>query len=205
MSFLIEWINFIVMICSSFLLTIFYIKSVQPAALEKKIGEIAFKRCYHYRLIASSFIVIILINQIVYFYYPLPIIFPRFFPWDYWVSALIAVLIAVPSLLIMLKGVHDAGEETLKSSKNHSLYSGIYNRIRHPQAIGELGIWWIVPFLLNSPFIGVFSIIWIPIFYLFCVYEEKDLKLRYKEAYIEYRTKTGMFFPKLKGFKKNFA
>ncbi len=203
MFLLIGWINFIVMISSSFLLTIFYIKSVRPAALEKKIGEVAFKRCYRYRLIASSFIVIILINQIVYFYYPLPIIFPRFFPWDYWVSALIAVLIAVPSLLIMLKGVHDAGEETIRPSMVNPLYGGIYKKIRHPQAIGELGTWWIVPFLGNSPFLVIFCFIWIPIFYLFCVYEEKDLELRYKEAYIEYRTKTGMFFPKLKGFKKN--
>ena len=172
------------MISSSFLLTIFYIKSVQPAALEKKMGGIAFKKCYHYRIVASSFMVIILINQIVYFYYPLPINFPRFFPWDYWVSFLIVILIAVPSLLIMLKGVHDAGEETIKPSKSHSLYGGIYNKIRHPQAIGELSLWWIVSFLLNSPFLSVYSLIWIPIFYAFCVYEEKDLKLRYGKAYV---------------------
>ncbi|MBY8987840.1 MAG: isoprenylcysteine carboxylmethyltransferase family protein, partial [Candidatus Lokiarchaeota archaeon] len=162
-----------------------------------------FKRCYYYRIIASSFMGIILITQIVYFYYPLPINFPRFFPWDYWVSILITILIVVPSLIIMLKGVHEAREETIKPSKNHSLYSGIYTKIRHPQAIGELGIWWIVPFLLNSPFLGAFSLIWIPVFYLFCVYEEKDLELRYGEAYIEYKKKTGMFFPKLKSFKKN--
>jgi len=198
-----EWINFIVMISSSFLLTIFYIKSVQPALLEKKIGEVAFKRCYYYRIIASSFMGIILITQIIYFYYPLLMIFPRFFPWDYWALFLIAILIAVPSLIIMFKGVRDAGKETIKPSRNHILYGGIYNKIRHPQAIGELGIWWIVPFLLNSPFLCVFSLIWIPIFYLFCVYEEKDLRLRYGEAYIEYKKKTGMIFPKLKSFKKN--
>ena len=195
---LIEWINFIVMISSSFLLTIFYIKSVRPVLLEEKIGDVAFKRCYFYRIMASSFMGIILITQIVYFYYPLPIDFPLFFPWDYWVSILIAILIAVPSVAIMLKGVHDAGEETIKPSINHSLYGGIYNKIRHPQAIGELGIWWLVPFLLNSPFLGVISLIWIPIFYLFCVYEEKDLKLRYGETYIQYKKKTGMFIPKLK-------
>jgi len=201
---LIEWINFIVMVSSSFLLTIFYIKSVQPALLEEKIGEVAFKRCYFYRIMASSFMGIILITQIVYFYYPLPIDFPRFFPWDYLASFLIAIFIAVPSFLVMFKGVHDAGEETIKPSRDHSLYGGIYTKIRHPQAIGELGIWWIVPFLLNSPFLGVLSLIWIPIFYSFCVYEEKDLKLRYGEAYIEYKKKTGMIFPKLKSFKKNY-
>jgi len=201
--FLIEWINFIVMISSSFLLTIFYIKSVRPALLEKKIGEVAFKKCYYYRIMASSFMGIILITQIIYFYYPLPIDFPLFFPWDYWISFLIVLLIAVPSLLIIFKGIHDAGEETIRPSRANSLYGGIYKKIRHPQAIGELGTWWIVPFLFNSPFLGVFSLIWIPIFYLFCVYEEKDLELRYNEAYIEYKKKTGMFFPKLKSFKKN--
>ncbi|NVM17663.1 MAG: isoprenylcysteine carboxylmethyltransferase family protein [Candidatus Lokiarchaeota archaeon] len=192
-----------IMIISSFLLTIFYIKSVQPALLEKKIGEGAFKRCYYYRIIASSFMGIILITQIIYFYYPLPLNFPRFFPWHYWVSFLIAILIAIPSLIIMFKGVHDAGEETIKPSKNHSLYDGIYNKVRHPQALGELGIWWIVPLLLNSPFLGIFSLIWIPIFYLFCLYEEKDLKLRYGEAYLEYKKKTGMIFPKIKSFNRN--
>jgi protein-S-isoprenylcysteine O-methyltransferase Ste14 len=145
---------------------------------------------------------IILITQIIYFYYPLPIDFPLFFPWNYWISILITILIAVPSSLIIFKGIHKAGEETIKPSRKHSLYGGIYNTIRHPQAIGEIGIWWIVPFLLNSPFLGVFSLIWIPIFYCFCVYEEEDLKLRYGEAYIEYKKRTGMFFPKLKRFKR---
>jgi protein-S-isoprenylcysteine O-methyltransferase Ste14 len=200
---LIELINLIVMIVSSFILTIFYIKSVQPVLLEKKIGEVAFKRCYYYRIIASSLMGIIIITQFVYFCYPLLLFFPRFFPWDYWVSFLIAIIIAVPSFIFMFKGVHDAGEETIKPSRNHSLYGGIYTKIRHPQAIGELGVWWIFSFLLNSPFLCVFSLIWIPIFYLFCIYEEKDLKLRYGEEYIEYKKKTGMFIPKLKSFKKN--
>jgi protein-S-isoprenylcysteine O-methyltransferase Ste14 len=190
------------MVGSSCLLTIFYIRSVQPALLQEKIGDKAFKKCYFYRVIASVFMGIIVITQFVYFYYPLPVLLARFFPWDYWISMLIALIIAVPSFLIMFKGVHDAGEETIKPSRNHTLYSGIYNKIRHPQAIGELGVWWIIPFLLNSPFLGVFSLIWIPIFYLFCVYEEKDLKVRYGEKYVEYKKKTGMFFPKLKFIKE---
>jgi protein-S-isoprenylcysteine O-methyltransferase Ste14 len=149
--------------------------------------------------------IIILITQIVYFNYPIPLNFPRFFPWHYWASILIAILIAIPSLIIMFKGVHDAGEETIKPSRNHSLYGGIYSKIRHPQAIGELGIWWIVAFLLHSPFLGIYSLIWIPIFYLFCVYEEKDLKLRFGEVYIAYKNKTGMFFPKLRTLNENIG
>ena len=42
---MIAWINLIVMIASAFLMLYFYVKSVSPAALEKKIGDSAYARC----------------------------------------------------------------------------------------------------------------------------------------------------------------
>jgi protein-S-isoprenylcysteine O-methyltransferase Ste14 len=146
---------------------------------------------------------IILFTQIIHFFYPFPIFFLRYFAWDYWISFIIALFIAIPNVVLLFKGIHDAGEETLRPAKEHSLYGGIYNKIRHPQAIGEFGIWWIVPFLLNSPFLAIFSLIWIPIFYLFCIYEERDLMIRYGDFYLEYKAETGMFIPKLKRNKNN--
>lgn len=200
---MIEWFNFAILIVSVLFCTIYYIKSVQPAALEKMIGKIAYKKCTKYRIVSSIFMFVIIINHFIYFYYPLPINLPRYFPWDYWISVIIAITILIPSILLMLKGVHDAGKETIRPTKEQALHEGIYEKIRHPQAIGELGTWWIVPLLLNSPFLSLFSLAMIPIFYLFCVFEEKDLEIRYGRAYIEYRKRTGMFIPKLKGFKKN--
>lgn len=186
------------MVSSSLFASFFYIKSVQPAALEKKIGEKAYQRCATYRLIAGIFMFLIIGTQFIYFFFPLPINFPRFFPWDYWISVLITIIILIPSLILMIKGVYDAGKETMRPFKEQTLYGGIYEKIRHPQALGEVWLWWIVPFLLNSPFLAFYSLIAIPIFYLFCVFEEKDLKIRYGQAYIDYKKRTGMFFPKRK-------
>ncbi|MFX0042006.1 MAG: methyltransferase family protein [Candidatus Hodarchaeota archaeon] len=195
---MIALLNFIVMISSSILSSFLYIKSVQPAALEKKLGEKAYKRCAIYRFIAGILMFIIIGTQCIYFFFPLPFNIPRFFPWAYWISVLVAIVIIIPSLMLMIKGVRDAGKETMRPSKEQTLYGGIYEKIRHPQALGEVWLWWIIPFLLNSPFLAFYSLIAIPIFYYFCVFEEKDLELRYGQDYIDYKKRTGMFIPKRK-------
>ena len=139
---------------------------------------------------------ITIVNYVVYYFYPLPIALPRAFPWDYWISIVIAVAIGVPSSYLMYKGMKDAGEESLSPKKEHTLYGGIYKKIRHPQATGEVFLWWVAAFILNSPFLAIFSIVWLPIFYVMCVAEERDLVVRYGEAYLEYRRNTGFLLPK---------
>lgn len=184
------------MLISSFLFSYFYIKSVGPAALEKKIGRIAYFKCGRYRIIASAFEIIVVISYIIYFFYPLQVPIPRVFPWSWWISTLAAVLIAVPAGYLLGKGLKDAGKEAMIPDKKHLLYGGIYKKIRHPQAAGELVFWWVIAMLLNSPFLALFSLVWIPIFYLFCWEEEKDLVVRYGEKYIKYRKNTGFMIPK---------
>jgi protein-S-isoprenylcysteine O-methyltransferase Ste14 len=76
------------------------------------------------------------------------------------------------------------------------MYSGIYERIRHPQAIGELPVWWVIAFLLHSPFLALVSFIWVPIFIAICWAEERDLLVRYGETYAAYREGTGAVIPK---------
>lgn len=193
---MIAWINFTVMLISAFLFSYFYLRSVRPATLEKKIGRIAYFKCGRYRIIASAFEIIVVIGYIVYFFYPLPVPIPRVFPWNWWISVLVAALIAVPAGYLLGKGLKDAGRESVIPDKKHSLYRGIYKKIRHPQAAGELALWWVIAFSLNSPFLTLFSIIWIPIFYLFCLEEEKDLIVRYRRNYIEYRKNTGFIIPR---------
>ncbi|MFX1302589.1 MAG: methyltransferase family protein [Promethearchaeota archaeon] len=190
------WINLIVLFISTALMAFYYIKSVSPAKLEQKIGEIAYKTCGNYRIIASVFEVIVVFNYIIYFYLPLPILIPQFFIWDYWISVILSIVILIPSVYIMLKGVKDAGREALFPDKGHTLYGGIYEKIRHPQALGEVFIWWVVALLLNSPFLFLYSIVWFPLFYWFCKAEEKDLIIRYGKPYIDYKNRVGMFFPK---------
>ncbi|MFL7871856.1 MAG: isoprenylcysteine carboxylmethyltransferase family protein [Anaerolineales bacterium] len=194
---MIAWINFATMIVGGILMTVTYLMSVRPAAMEQKIGERAYRLAGQYRILTTIFMFTLTANYILYHWYPLPFDpFPPVFPWPYWVSVLIAVLIAIPSLALMIRGELDAGAETMRPSKEHSLYGGIYEKIRHPQAAGELFLWWVIAFLVNSPFLVVFSFVWVPVWYGWCVAEEKDLLLRYGDDYARYRQRTGMFIPR---------
>ena len=195
---MVAWINFAVLIVSAVFFLYFYVKSVGPAALAKKVGDVAYSRCRQYRLIASAFEMVAAANYVVYFFYPLPVSLPLTFPWDYWISIIIAVVILISGGYLMFRGLKDAGEESLSPKKEHSLYGGIYQKIRHPQAAGEVSLWWVGAFALNSPFLAIFSVIWLPIFYIFCRAEEKDLVIRYGEPYLEYKRNTGFFIPRRK-------
>jgi protein-S-isoprenylcysteine O-methyltransferase Ste14 len=76
------------------------------------------------------------------------------------------------------------------------MYGGIYSRLRHPQAVGEVFLFMVIALLLNSPFLTLFSLIYFPIFILMCYAEEQDLLLRYGERYADYCRRTGAFWPK---------
>lgn len=196
---MIPWINFAVLITSSFLFTIFYVKSVGPAALERRIGPSAYERCATFRLISSIFMFVVAVNYVLYYWFPLPLPLPRTFPWPWWVSAAIAALIAVPSAYLMYRGVKDAGEETMRPKREHTLYGGIYTQIRHPQAVGEFPLWWVLAFFVHSPFLTLFSFSFVPVWYYFCVAEERDLLIRYGAAYNKYRATTGFWLPRRAG------
>jgi protein-S-isoprenylcysteine O-methyltransferase Ste14 len=193
---MIPWINFYILIISSVLFTLFYVKSVGPAALEKKIGRSAYQNCAKYRTVASIFMMVVAINYVLYYWFPLPIPLPTTFPWSWSVSAVIAACIAGPCMYLMLRGVKDAGEETMKPKRDHEMYVGIYERIRHPQALGEFPLWWVIAFLVHSPFLVLFSFVYIPVWYYFCVAEERDLIIRYGAPYEEYRDRVGFWIPK---------
>ena len=195
---MVSWINFGVLVASALLMLYFYVRSVSPAALEVKLGEAAYARCKRDRVIASAFEGIAAATYIVYYFYPLPVSLPRTFPWSWWVSLAIAVIIAIPAGYLLWRGIKDAGQETIGPVKERGLYGGIYEKIRHPQALGEVAYWWVIAFVLHSPFLALFSVVWLPIFYAFCWAEEKDLVIRYGEPYVEYRRRTGLVIPRRK-------
>jgi protein-S-isoprenylcysteine O-methyltransferase Ste14 len=195
---MIPWMNFFIMITSSVLFTLFYVKSVGPAALTKKIGHSAYQKCAMYRMVASTFMMVIAVNYILYYWFPLPLPLPTTFPWSWSVSAMIAACIGVPCMYLMLRGIKDAGEETMKPKREHEMYGGIYEKIRHPQALGEFPLWWMIAFLVHSPFLVLFSFVYVPVWYYLCVAEEKDLIIRYGAAYEEYRQRVGFWIPKSK-------
>lgn len=191
------WINVGSILISAILFLVFYNLSVSPAQLEKKIGPIAYEKCGRYRVIAMTFMFIAAINYVIYYFYPLPISLPRTFAWGWPISIAIGVIFAIPSFWVMVRGLIDAGPEAVAPKKEHTMYGGIYAKIRHPQALGEMWTYHVIGFLLNSPFLVLISFVWLSIFYWICVAEEKDLVLRYGRSYIEYQQRTGFLWPRL--------
>jgi methanethiol S-methyltransferase len=193
---MIAWINIAVLLISSLAFLLFYVRSVSPAGLEKIIGHRSYPLCYRLRLASGALEMIAVACYALYHFYPLPVPIPAEFPWSWWISGLVAVVIGVPALLLMGAGLRDAGEEAIRPRKKHVMYAGIYNKIRHPQAVGEVFLWPVFAFILNSPFLAIYSLIYFPVFVLLCWAEEQDLLLRYGELYAAYYRKTGAFWPK---------
>ncbi len=195
---MIELINFFVLIFSEILFPVFYVLSVSPAFYETEIGKKAYKRCGIQRTVSMIFMFIACVNYVIYYFYPLSLPLNNALFLNHWISVIIGVVILIPSATLMIKGMVDAGKEAIALQEGQTLYKGIYEKIRHPQALGEVFIFMVIAFILNSPFLIIFSLTWFPIFYLISVAEEKDLVLRYGKDFVEYRNKTGMFLPRRK-------
>jgi len=195
---MIEWIIFSVLIISLFLFSYFYILSVQPIKREKRRGESAWRECMRFRVFASIFEFIIVINLIMWLWFPIPL-----FNWkihiDFIVGLIVGILISIPCVVLLIKGIRDAGLETLQPSKETQMYEGIYNYIRHPQSLGEFPLFIAIAFMVNSWFLvalmGVYILLYIPIM---IYYEEKDLIRRFGEKYREYQKRTGAICPRFK-------
>jgi protein-S-isoprenylcysteine O-methyltransferase Ste14 len=193
---MIAWINFAVLLASTILFTFFYVHSVSPAGREMVIGPRAYHLCFYDRLVAGTFEFIILANYVLYRFYPLETPLADQFLWSWWISPITAIIIGIPTLTLMVIGMLHAGEETMRPKKEHTMYGGIYTKMRHPQAVGEVFLFPVIAILLHSPFLTLFSLIYFPIFVIICLAEEQDLLLRYGDAYAEYCKHTGAFWPK---------
>ena len=195
--YMIEWINFSLLLISLVLFSYFYTLSVQPVKREKRKGERAWKECMKLRIIASIFEFIIVITLILWIWFPLPLINWKVHP-NYMFGLIIGIVISIPCLAILLKGVKDAGSETLQPSKETEIYSGIYNHVRHPQSLGEFPLFLAIAFMANSWFLVLLMVIYIIVYVpIMIYYEEQDLIRRFGEKYQEYQKRTGAFFPKI--------
>jgi len=194
---MIAYINITVLFLSLMIFFFLYLRSLSPSYLEKRIGEKAYKISTSYRMFSLPFINIVRVNYIIYFFYPLPLAFPRRFFWGWPLSLFFAFLLMLPYIYLLSRGLKDAGKESFITQKEHKLYNkGIYRRIRHPQHIGVVCSWWILSFLLDSPFLTLLSLVWVGVYYKFSLAEEKDLELRFGEDYLKYKRDTGGIFPR---------
>jgi len=118
---MITWLNFVALVFSSVLFFLYYVKSVRPASLEKRIGPVAYEKCARYRTVSAVFMTVALVNYVVYFFYPLPLRLPRTFPWPWWLSVVFAAVIGIPSGYLMWRGIKDAGRETMTPKREHQM------------------------------------------------------------------------------------
>jgi len=190
----IAWVNVASLVVSTAMTVVLYVLSVQPMRLEKRMGAPAWKTCARLRAVSMVFMFIGLGNYVVYYFYPLPVL-PQWLPCPYWLSVVAAVVIAIPSSYLMVRGMLDAGEEAAVPKKEHGMYSGIYEHVRHPQA-WEVAYWFVLALMLHSPFLLAFSVLWLPLEYVMIMAEEPDLVLRFGQAYKDYQERTPAFVPR---------
>ena len=191
------WINFLILVVATLLTWLSYLKSVSPARLAKLIGREAYLKCVRYRRICLASFIIVIANYVLYAFHPLSTAMPAEFSWPWPTSLLIVLVTGIPAVYILIRALMAAGRETLTPRPEHTMYSGIYEKIRHPQALSEIGLWLVFGFVLNSPFLVVYSLVWIPIVVHWCIAEEHDLVIRYGSAYQEYRRRTWALIPGL--------
>ena len=203
LEIIIAWLNFIILNASGFLFTYIYILSVMPVTREEKRGEKAWEECARYRMISGVLEFVMIANLILWIWFPIPEI-----NWvvhqNFVIGIIIGICIAIPCLLVLFKGIKDAGSETMKPSKKSTMYGGIYKYIRHPQTTGEFPLIICFAFTVNSLFLVLWSAVLVIISaWVIIHYEEQDLVKRFGDTYIEYQKNTGTFIPKFWKKKKN--
>ncbi len=193
-----SWINFILMNVNALLFSIMSIVSVIPVTLFRRYGEKAWKFCYYLRIAMAIFVVFMIVNMILWIWYPIELI-----SWEicekFWVGIMIGVVILIPCSIFTYLALRDGGEEHMKPEKDREMFGGIYNHIRHPGVLGEMPFYIAIGFFVNSWFLVIWTIIFVSLYtVIYIPIEENDLVKRFGDKYIEYRKRTGALIPKLK-------
>jgi len=193
-----RWLNLGVLLASTVVYVWLYVLSVGPARREQYLGERAWDLCRRYRKLVFIPMTTYLISYGLFIAFPPDVGLPRWFPWPWWVSLGVAVVLGVPFGILFGKAARAAGGESLRPDKDNPMYGGIYERIRHPQATGEHGLWVLMGLASHSPFLALFSLVWIPAAWIMSRAEERDLVIRFGRPYRDYMERTGMFLPRRK-------
>jgi protein-S-isoprenylcysteine O-methyltransferase Ste14 len=165
--------------------------------MEKLIGPKALSKCNTYRIISSILQYIAIINYIFYYSNPLPLPLPKAFPWTRWISICIAAIIFIVSIWLMFSSVKSADKAKKEFKNKQYMPPGIFRYIRYPQTSGELLLWWAIAFFLNSPFLVLFSFLYIPIY--LSISHTKDIEMLHRkgDTFVDYYNRTGGIFPRL--------
>ena len=171
--------------------SILYIISLQPKTLSIRIGDKAYRICGVVRMISMFFEMAVVAGYILFIFgdrYNFLITRNPGVP-----VRTAGIIITAAALSFMFYGAWVAGREAALPDEKHQMYTGIYNRMRHPQTLGEMVSWFGIAMILNSLTLLVFSVIWIPLFLSYTVIEDNDLGVRFGEDFIQYTKKVGAF------------
>lgn len=189
---------YILMIICGLIGSYLYVKSCMPSIEEKKIGAFSYERCAKLRYYASM---VLSLSFIYFFCYNFPQLRSGtsldYFSWPYWISFIVSMAFLIPGIILFLKARKDLGTESDAPKKYHHVVStGIYKLVRHPQLFAELLMWYFISFLMHAPILIITAtVFWIPMYVIWCIFEEKDLINRYGDEYIEYKKHTKFLIP----------
>ena len=199
----IEWMNFISLHVCAILFAYLTTLSVMPVTREEERGAQAWEECAKLRNISFVFAGIMILNTIFWFWFPVSELAWVLNP-DPLFGIIIGAIIGIPCIAILRVAMRDAGEEMGAPQKGISMHGGIYKRIRHPGALGEMPLYIVVALIVNSLFLTIWMIAFVFLFTpIHIYYEEKDLLKRFGEDYAEYRRTTPALFPGLKRRRKD--
>ncbi len=196
---MVGWINLAVLAACSLGGLGLYWRSVRPARLSRRIGPPrAYRRCTIYRVASAGLVTVTFANYVLWRLYPVGPGWARHFPWPWWLSGLVAGLLGLAGGWLMIRGIVDAGAETMQPEAGGQLHGGIYRRLRHPQAVGGLSMWFVAAIALDSPFLLGWSLAFVPAWAAICLAEEADLRLRFPGRYDRYARQVPMWIPHLR-------
>jgi len=194
----IAWLNFVSLHVCAILFAYLATLSVMPVTREEERGEQDWKECAQLRNISFVFAGIMILNTIFWFWFPVSELAWVLSP-DPLFGIIIGLIIAIPCFILMMVAMKDAGKEMGAPQKGISLHGGIYKKIRHPGALGEMPLYIVVAMFVNSLFLTIWMLLFVLIFTpIHIYYEEKDLLKRFGADYAEYRRTTPVIIPGLK-------
>ncbi|MFX0044967.1 MAG: methyltransferase family protein [Candidatus Hermodarchaeota archaeon] len=194
----VAWANLVSLHVSALLFSYLTTLSVMPVTREEERGEKAWKECAQLRGASFLFAGIMVLNTILWFWFPVPELAWVISP-NPLLGITIGVIVGTPCFIIMMIALRDAGKEMHAPQKGIQMHGGIYKLVRHPGAVGEMPLYVVIAMFVNSLFLTVWMMMFVVVFTPIHIhYEEKDLLKRFGDAYAEYKKNTPAFFPRLK-------
>lgn len=108
-----------------------------------------------------------------------------------------AIFIAV-WLPVFISGIYFLGRRGAVGQTDVLIENGIYKYVRNPMYSGISFTMIGIGLIINETGVILAGVIWLVICFIQCKREEKDLEARFKEKYVDYKSRTSMFIPNIK-------